>query len=134
MADTPTQRTLRELRNRGLMCAIAEKFNPHVGPHGIRQDLFGIIDVVALDTQAGKIVGVQSTGQAFAQHEQKLLVEKREESMAWLQAGGVLVLMGWRKLKVKRGGKAMRWEPRVRVFTLDDFRADSPQPTGEESP
>lgn len=42
---SPTQRTLRAQRDRGLVCAIVEKWNMHAGPFGIRQDLFGIIDV-----------------------------------------------------------------------------------------
>ena len=48
MAVSPTQRTLRALEQRGCFCGIVERFNPYAGPHGIRQDLFGIIDVVAL--------------------------------------------------------------------------------------
>jgi hypothetical protein len=45
---SPTQRTLRALRQQGCICDVAEKFNAHVGPFGIRQDLFGFIDIVAL--------------------------------------------------------------------------------------
>lgn len=121
MSLTPTQRTLRELRNQGRVAAIVERFNVHAGPHGIRQDLFGIIDVLALDPQRG-VIGVQSCGSAFAAHERTILDERAQESIDWLSTPGtVLELWGWRKVKVRRGGTAMRWAPRVREFTLDDF-------------
>jgi hypothetical protein len=121
MATTPTQRTIRELRNQGRRCAIVEKWNAFIGPHGVRQDLFGIIDVIALDPVRG-VVGVQSCGQAFAQHERKLLEERADECIDWLSTPGTaLELWGWRKVKLARGGKAMRWQPRIREFTLVDF-------------
>lgn len=118
---SPTQRTLRALREQGRVCAIVEKFNAFAGPHGIRQDLFGIIDVLALDPQRG-VIGVQSCGQAFSDHERKLLDERAEECINWLSTPGTaLELWGWRKVKLRRGGKAMRWQPRIREFTLNDF-------------
>jgi hypothetical protein len=127
MAVTPTQRTIRELRNQGRVCAIVEKWNQYVGPHGVRQDLFGILDIIALDPERG-VVGIQSTGQAFAAHERMFLEERAQECIDWLSTPGtVLELWGWRKVKLARGGKAMRWKPRVREFTLADFEEASPQ-------
>ena len=121
---TPTQRTLRALREQGRVCAIVERWNQHVGPHGIRQDLFGIIDVIALDPERG-VVGVQSCGSDFAAHQRKMLEERAQECIDWLSTPGtVLELWGWRKVKLKRGGKAERWSPRVRAFTLADFASD----------
>lgn len=115
---SPTQRTLKALRERGLVSAIVEKFNSHVGPFGIRQDLFGIIDVLALDPQTG-VVGVQSTGKDFSSHRVKLLEERNQECRDWLKTPGTtLELWGWRKVKLKRGGKAMRWKPRVAHIKL----------------
>jgi hypothetical protein len=119
---SPTQRTLRALREQGRIAAITEKWNPHVGPFGIRQDLFGFVDVLALDPVRG-FVAIQSTGQAFSEHEKKILDSPCTENViAWLKTpGGAVELWGWRKLKLHKGGKAMRWQPRVRVFTLADF-------------
>jgi hypothetical protein len=118
---------MRELRNQGRKVAIVERYNAFVGPHGTRQDLFGIIDVIALDPERG-VVGVQSCGQAFAAHERKLLEERAEECIDWLQTPGTaLELWGWRKVRLHRGGKALRWQPRVREFTLADFLSDPPQ-------
>ena len=90
MGLTPTQRTIRELRNQGRVCGIVERWNQHVGPHGIRQDLFGIIDVIALDPQRG-VVGVQSCGSSFAAHARKLLDERTQECIDWLSTPGTVL-------------------------------------------
>lgn len=119
---TPTQRTLQALKAQGRKCGIVERFNAHVGQHGIRQDLFGIIDIIALDPAEG-VVGVQTTGQDFAGHYKKLTVEMAEATADWLQTPGTkLELWGWRKVKVKRGGKAMVWQPRIKTITLQDVQ------------
>lgn len=122
---TPTQRTLRALREQGRVCAIVEKFNAYAGPHGLRQDLFGIIDVLALDPERG-VVGVQSCGEAFAAHWRKLTQERAQEVTDWLRTPGTsLELWAWRKVKLHRGGKAERWQPRVQVLTLDDLGSEA---------
>jgi hypothetical protein len=115
---------MRELRQQGRVCGIVERYNAFVGPHGIRQDLFGIIDIIALDPERG-VVGIQSCGSDFAAHERKILEERAQESIDWLSTPGAkLELWGWRRVKLKRGGKAMRWAPRLREFTLADFDGD----------
>lgn len=53
---SPTQRTLKHLRDAGYpLVQVVEKWNPHAH---IRQDLYGIIDVLAVGAD---IVGVQAT-------------------------------------------------------------------------
>jgi hypothetical protein len=97
-----------------------ERFNQYAGPHGIRQDLFGCIDIIALDPARG-VIGVQSCGQGFADHKPKLLEERSQEVMEWLKTPGTaLELWGWRKVKLNRGGKAMRWKPRLARLILDN--------------
>jgi len=121
---SPTQRTLRALRQQGRICDIAEKFNIHARPFGKRFDLFGFIDVVVLDPQRG-IGGIQSTGQAFKQHIDKLLDgDCTELVIEWLKSGGFVEAWGWRKIKLRRGGKALRWRPRIKQITLEDFGDD----------
>ncbi len=118
---SPTQRTLRSLREQGRVCDIVERYIAQAGPHGMRRDLFNIIDVIALDPERG-VVGVQSCGQAYAAHERKLLEERAQECIDWLSTPGtVLELWGWRRVKLRRGSKAVRWQPRIREFTLEDF-------------
>ncbi len=113
-----TQRTLRELRDKGRICGIVERFNSFAGQFGKRFDLFGFIDIIALDTAVG-IIGVQSCGQSFSEHLKKITEEKNDECFEWLRCGGKVELWGWRKLKLKRGGKAMRWKPRIAHIYLE---------------
>lgn len=117
-----TQRTLRALREQGLVCAIVEKWNPYGGPHGIRQDLFGIVDVLALDPRRG-FVGVQCCSGTHAAHMRKMTEDKAQECLDWLKTpGGVLELWSWSKRKKKRGGKQLIWVPRIHIFELGEFK------------
>ena len=118
---SPTSRTLKHYRDLGYAIDIAERWLPGVG---IRKDLFGFIDMVALHPMRG-VVGVQSTGTAFSAHRKKILEERREECRLWLEAGGKVDLIGWRKLKVKRGSKATRYVPRVEEITLETLEEDA---------
>lgn len=113
---TPTQRTLRAMREQGRLCGIVERFNAHVGPYGIRQDLFGFIDIIAIDPVHG-IVAVQSCGQSFGDHVKKLKEERNEAVFEWCKHAHC-ELWGWRKVKLHRGGKVMRWAPRIADITI----------------
>lgn len=119
---TPTQRTLKHLKDLGYTVGTVERWipNPAHPGGGFRKDLFGFIDLIAL-TDKG-VMAVQSTGQAFSSHLYKLTVEKSEEVRKWLETPGTtLYLYGWRKTKLKRGGKAMRWQPRIQQITIKDL-------------
>ena len=114
MATSPTQRTLALCKKQGRTSGIVEKFNSFIK---IRQDLFGFIDIICIDPKQG-IVAVQSCGQSHSDHIIKLTVEREEIVKEWLKHAP-LELISWRKLKVKRGGKAMKWVPRIVDFSLD---------------
>jgi len=122
---TPTQRTIAALKDQGIWhVAIVERYIKS-GNFGHRSDMFGIIDLVALspygDDDCGCIVGIQVFGQTgWAAHVNTIMVEKKDNTHAWLRAGGKLQLWGWRKLKVKRGMKRMKWTPRIGDITLHD--------------
>jgi hypothetical protein len=120
MSLSPTQQTLRMMRQQGRLCGIVERWNPYAGKFGQRSDLFGFIDIICLDPQRG-IIGVQSCGQAFSEHDRKILEDCAENAIEWIKSGGVIELWGWRKIKKKRGGKAMIWQPRIKRYTLEDF-------------
>jgi hypothetical protein len=114
-----TQRTLRECRNRGYICAIAEKWNAYAGPFGQHEDLFGFIDIVALVPVRG-ILAIQSTGpHGHADHRKKIL--ENDTAIEWLRCGGHVELWSWRKLKRKRGGELRVWTPRIEPITIDMF-------------
>ena len=133
----PTERTLRELRKNRIRCAVGERWNPYGGPlvkgrcpvcergpthRGVRQDLFGIIDVLALGKSG--IVGIQCCGgSGYQGHVRKLTVEKAGATLGWLETpGATLELWAWRRVKVKRGGTAMFWKPRIKIITMEDVK------------
>ncbi len=119
--DSPLSRTMGELRALGVKCGKVESFNPYVGEHGIRQDLFGIVDILCLDPARG-FVGVQCCGTDFQEHYRKMTKERAQDSLDWLNTpGGLLEIWSWRKVKLHRGGVAVRWKPRVEILTLKDF-------------
>ncbi len=120
---TPTQRTMKHIKSLKIEAEIVEKWvpNPKHPGGGFRKDLFGIIDIIAIDPLSKSTIGVQSTGQDFSGHWKKLTQEKADKSRLWLSGGNRLLLMGWRKLKVKRGGKAMRWTPRIADIKISDL-------------
>lgn len=113
---SPTQRTLKANRNLGRICGIVEKFQQYGGKFGIRQDLFGFIDIIAIDEFEG-IVAIQSTGQDWSGHIKKIM-ELEEIVLKWLHHAP-LELWSWRKVKKVRGGKAMIWKPRIADFFID---------------
>ncbi len=115
-----TSRTLKYVREQGWEADTVERWikNPKHPAGGFRKDLFGIIDIIALSEKG--IVGIQSCGQAFAEHNRKILAEPM--ALKWLEKGGILMLIGWRKIKLKRGGKAMRWSPRIQLYDIKDFK------------
>lgn len=115
---SPTQRTLALLREQGRVCGVVERFNAFVGPYGIRQDFLGFADIICVDPEKG-IIAVQSCGQAFSAHKKKILEERTENVTAWIKHAPI-ELIGWRKVKLERGGKALRWKPRIGDVKLVD--------------
>ena len=123
MAISNTSRTLEYIRSQGWVAAKVEQFNPYAGEHGKRKDMFGFGDIVALGENA--IIAIQSCGQAFSEHHRKLTEDQdvAPNVFLWLKNGNGharLLLIGWRKVKLKRGGKAMRWSPRIREYFLEN--------------
>lgn len=116
-----TSRTLEYLRSQGWVADKVEQFNPYAGKFGQRKDMFGFGDIVALGENS--IIAVQSCGQSFAAHNLKITEDEKvaPNALLWIQNGGRLMLIGWRKVKLKRGGKAMRWQPRIKMYEITDF-------------
>lgn len=116
-----TSRTLEYIRSQGWEADIVERFNAYIGKFGQRKDMFGFGDIVAMGE--GKIFAIQSCGQSFSEHNKKITedTEVAPKALLWLKNGGHIMLMGWRKIKLKKGGKAMRWSPRIKEYCIDDF-------------
>jgi len=83
--------------------------------------MFGFADIVAMGE--GNIYAIQSCGQSFSEHDRKITKDEQvaPNALKWIENGGHLILIGWRKVKLKRGGKAMRWAPRIKEYSRDDF-------------
>ena len=47
--------------------------------------------------------------------------ESPEAAMEWLKCGGKIEIWSWAKQKIKRGGKAERWVPKVEEITLESW-------------
>ncbi len=103
---SPTQRSLAELKKRGYLPYIVERWNPFAH---IRQDLYGFIDLVAIKGDSPGVLAVQTTSGSNV----SARIQKIHESAAakiWLAAGNRIVVHGWRKVGSK--GKRKLWELR----------------------
>ena len=99
---SPTQRTLKWLRDAGYLAEVVEKWNVHAR---IRQDLFGAIDIVASSPEC-PILGVQCTSDSnFAARLKKLRDSDKVQQL--VKNGWDIFVVGW-----KKGSK----EPRVYSF------------------
>lgn len=91
MKQSPTVRSLAHLRKTCQLVQVVEKWNPHAR---IRQDLFGIVDILAI--QDGETIAVQSTSWSNI----KSRVNKMAESDAiehLRKAGWRILVHGWKK-------------------------------------
>lgn len=113
---SPTARTLAWCRRQGWTAAVVEKWNPHAE---IRQDLFGCIDVVALQPGQTGVLGVQATTATNVSHRlAKMVAEPR--ARVWLECGNRLLLVGWAK---QGSGPKKTWTRSERYVTLNDMEA-----------
>lgn len=98
MKTSPTSRTLALLRKQGFACQVVERWNQFAK---VRQDLFGFIDIVAMDGTS--IYGVQATTATNrAARREKILDDPR--SLIWQKSGGKILLITWSK----KGGRDKR--------------------------
>lgn len=116
---SPTQRTLKYLRDLGYVAGVTEKWNPHAK---IRQDLFGFVDLIYLCGPASVIAAVQTTsGANHASRRTKVL--GNPAARRWVECGGRIEVWSWSAKKVKRGGKRVHYVPRIETLNLNDFAA-----------
>ena len=99
MATSPTQLSLKLMKERGYKCEMTEKWNPFAK---IRQDLYGFIDVLCLGD--GEVVGVQTT--SYSNMSARVKKIREHENFAMVCRAGIRILVqGWHK-------KGARWEVR----------------------
>lgn len=103
---SPTARTLEWLRDHSIQAQVVERRIPH-GRTTI--DLFGCIDIVALD---GQILGIQTT---TGDHHANRVAKAHEEPRIamWLICGGRFEVWSW-----SQSAKTNRWSRRRAIAKL----------------
>jgi len=91
--SSPTQRSLKYMRDIGFIAQVVERYNPYAK---VRVDLFGFIDIVAIDTIKSQLVGVQVTSQSNVSARIKK-IQGLETPDYWRNAGGRIEVHGWAK-------------------------------------
>jgi carbonic anhydrase len=117
MASKPTQRSLKELRARGLTVEVTEHWNAFTKR---RHDLFNFADMLALGET---ITAVQTTsGSNVSARIEKITRDPivAPKAKAWLLAGGKILVHGW-ALRGKRGERKS-YTLREVAITLADFK------------
>ena len=98
---TPTQRSLKHLRDNGYHAEVVEKWN-HITK--TRKDLWGVADILAI--RDGEILAVQTTSGSNVAARVKKIAES--EIVPLIRSAGVgLLVHGWRK------NAKGRWELRI---------------------
>ena len=92
MATSPTQLSLKLMRDKGFACEITERWNPFAR---IRQDLYGFIDVLCLGE--GEVVGVQTTSYSNMSARVKKIRE-HQNFKAVTDASIRVLVHGWHKV------------------------------------
>jgi hypothetical protein len=90
---SPTQRTLAYLRAQGYYAAITERWNSYAK---IRQDLFGVVDVLAL--KGKETLAVQCTSYANVSARVRKIAD-HESTPKLREAGWGIHVHGWTKGK-----------------------------------
>jgi hypothetical protein len=110
---SPTQLSLAHLRRNGWIADICERWVPNGGPGpGVRRDLFGLVDLVAV--RGSETMGVQTTSASnVAAHLRKMTDDEHAPALTALRAAGwAVVVHGWRKST--RDGMACRHDQGAR--------------------
>jgi hypothetical protein len=92
VARVPAARlSLRHLREDGYLCEVVERWNPHAG---VRHDLFGFVDIIAV--RDGETLAVQCTSADHVANRVRKIAESPNVA-AVRAAGWRIVVHGWRK-------------------------------------
>jgi len=110
MATSPTQLTLRRLRDAGYLAAVVEKWNQHAR---IRQDLFGFADVIAARADKAGVLLVQTTTVSNQSKRLAKLLAIPAVAVV-LQAQNRIQVHGWKKV-------LGRWTATVREVLMSDL-------------
>lgn len=113
--SSPTQRSLKHLRDAGWTACIVEKRIPF---RNITVDAFGFGDILAFrhkhsEFDYPQIALVQTTSGSHAAHRRAKILSLTEHA-DWKAAGGIIILHGWAKQGPR--GKRKRWTLREEIL------------------
>lgn len=82
-------------------------------------DLWNFLDILVLDGLPG-VLGIQACSSSdLNPHIEK--IKNNPYVMPYLQAGNRLQIHAWRKTKLFRGSKAIRWAPRILTVEFNEI-------------
>lgn len=100
MAISPTQNSLKKLRNEDWLPEVVERWNCHAK---IRQDLYGFIDILAI--KDNQTIAVQAT--SYSNVSERVKKIQRHDNYPKVKASGwIIQVWGWHKVK-------NRWQARI---------------------
>lgn len=91
--SSPTQRSLKLMRERGYTCAIVEHWNPFAH---IRQDLYGVIDILCI--KEGETVAVQACNYSDVSKRVQKIADSPNTAII-RSANWKILIHGWHKVK-----------------------------------
>jgi hypothetical protein len=93
--SSPTARSLEEMRKRGYLAEVVERWIPGAN---IRKDFAGFIDILCIHKDTGEIAGVQATsGSNVSARIDKII---NHENVDAVRKGNIKILVhGWAKRK-----------------------------------
>jgi hypothetical protein len=111
----PTARTLERCRKLGILCGVVERRVGPPGAVGVTKDLFGCIDLIAVEQHELGVLGIQATsGSNMSSRLTKATTECAPALRRWLDAMNRFEIWGWRK------NSKNRWTlRRIRVTILE---------------
>ena len=112
--SSPTQRTLAECRSRGWRAAVVERWIPQTQR---RLDAFGFGDVLAIGQKPWLIQA--TSGSNVSKRVAKITGECAWDAAAWLDAGGGILVWGWKRYAKPVDRKW--WRVIEREITLADL-------------
>ena len=119
---SPTARTLAHFHKKRWPADVVERILPHTYH---RSDLFGFLDIVVLDLDSLRILGIQcTTADNAAARVKKITGERGTIARHWLTCGGIIEVWGWREYaKTAMGGewRGKRWRPRIVTVGVGDL-------------
>ena len=116
MKTSPTQRSLKQLRNGGWLAVVVERWNQYAR---VRQDLLGFGDILAIRDNLCLMVQCCAMASRTARLN-KILSEPKAQ--AWLGVPGHLIeIHAWRKVGPR--GKRKTWKCDVTNIAKEDFNA-----------